>query len=773
MKDIRIGNDISVRWSLYRGDEAYDLTNLPVTLYLKNAYGKKKVENYAVNGNQISWTFYGKDQKNTGKYSMVLVVREGEQGMASTDYCDFVQLVSCACQVSGADDENVQTEVVELSSEVDFPAIFVDTELDTESTNAIANKAVAERFEEQQQEIENSRYDDTEIKSQLTELSQEKEDKTNKVTSLTEESTDVQYPSAKAVYALSERIKENEILIEDLQNTKIDKEADDYYPQLAVGLADNLAGVDVVDSEVNFRRSGGGAISDGVARIEAIKGNSVVWNQLYKPLASVIGTRVINGVTFSVYEDGTIEANGTAEGGSGYIILMQYTNFLASHKYILIAVGAPVGKWYNQGFYFTGISGLSTSSMIGAEGYKIFQPSADGEGGLNLTCWEGYSLSCKFRPIFCDLTQMFGAGYEPTTIEEFYARIPMGIDINAYNEGEVIHMDVQSIESQGVNQWDEEWEVGSIGDNSGDFISSSNTIRSKNYIKAIGGNEYYFGCFGNVVTWGRVHYYDAEKKWIGSIAKTLNGASFIPPLNCAYMKFRMADGYGATYNHDICINLSDASINGKYFPYIKRVEDLSIIRKYFPQGMKSAGTAHDEIYYDKTTNKKFKVQRIASVDLGTLNWVRQEVEAGKFNFYCDFNGFLYINSNTISNILTSRYIADTWATVYHVRADKIIASTNNYIRLVDNSFTDAVALKASLQGVMLYYELAEPIVTELDAKDQFKDLDYQVWNCGTEKAIAEGKSAPLAADITYGFNAIGKIKELESLVAALRAKVGI
>jgi hypothetical protein len=78
-----------------------------------------------------------------------------------------------------------------------------------------------------------------------------------------------------------------------------------------------------------------------------------------------------------------------------------------------------------------------------------------------------------------------------------------------------------------------------------------------------------------------------------------------------------------------------------------------------------------------------------------------------------------------------------------------------------------------MTGVILYYELAEPIVTELDEADQFKDLDYAVWNAGTEKAIAEGKSAPLAADITYGFNAIGKIKELESLVAALRAKVGI
>ena len=91
----------------------------------------------------------------------------------------------------------------------------------------------------------------------------------------------------------------------------------------------------------------------------------------------------------------------------------------------------------------------------------------------------------------------------------------------------------------------------------------------------------------------------------------------------------------------------------------------------------------------------------------------------------------------------------------------------------DSAYTDAASFKAAMQGVILYYESNDWEWVELDAEDQFKDLDYQVWNCGTEKAIAKGKSAPLAADITYGFNAIGKIKELESLVAALRAKVGI
>ena len=176
---------------------------------------------------------------------------------------------------------------------------------------------------------------------------------------------------------------------------------------------------------------------------------------------------------------------------------------------------------------------------------------------------------------------------------------------------------------------------------------------------------------------------------------------FSVPSNASFLAFFTQKEY---YKTDICINLSDAAINGKYLPYIKRQEDLSIVRKYFPQGMKSAGTAHDEIRYNKESGKWEKVEAI-----GTRAY--QEGDA----------------DNTA-------YLTD---------------------------------------GKVTCYPLAEPIVTELDEADQFKDLDYQVWNAGTEKAIAEGKSAPLAADITYGFNAIGKIKELESLVAALRAKVGI
>jgi hypothetical protein len=236
------------------------------------------------------------------------------------------------------------------------------------------------------------------------------------------------------------------------------------------------------------------------------------------------------------------------------------------------------------------------------------------------------------------------------------------------------------------------------------------------------------------------------------------------------MRFYQVDV--TTYNHDICINLSDTSINGKYFPYIKRQEDLSLVRKYFPQGMKSAGSAHDEIRYNKASGKWEKVVRIGEVDMGTLNW-----RLDSSGFFYGYIECMAKPSAAVLSAIYSQYSKTISLSGYDSAPDKTISTSgsfsNSYVYVKDTSNTDLTAFKAAVNGVTLYYELAEPIVTELDEADQFKDLDYQVWNAGTEKAIAEGKSAPLAADITYGFNAIGKIKELESLVAALRTKVGI
>lgn len=572
------------------------------------------------------------------------------------------------------------------------------------------------------------------------------------------------------VESLATEVESNNELIEDLQNTKIDKEADDYYPQLAVGLADNLAGVDVVDSEINFRRSGGGAISDGVARIEAIKGNSVVWNEIFKAYHGSVGTKVINGVTYTLTAEGDLTAEGTAEGANA-VFVVAITNLINTHKYLINAPSVE-SSWNTWALYFNGHTTAQNNSIV-YDGWNIFQAISTAPANMVLTCWADKTISVKTKVAIYDLTQMFGAGNEPTTIEEFYARIPMGIDLNAYKEGEVIHMDVQSVESVGVNQWDEEWELGRWNTDTLSWEASTTQAKSKNLIRILPNTQYRLTNPSG--TMSRYVFYDSQKKFVSWVSATSN-ATFTTPSNASYMMFGLGTGYGTTYNHDICINISDTSINGKYFPYIKRVEDLSIIRKYFPNGMKSAGTAHDEIRYNKATQKWEMVQRIGEVDMGSLEWSY----FATYGFYATApNNMVVGNLNYLTNLSYSKYAEPDriiWSNSDKAITNGLSTIGSSWVRNIcvqDSAYTDAASFKAAMQGVILYYELAEPIVIELDAEDQFRDLDYQVWNCGTEKAIAEGKSAPLAADITYGFNAIGKIKELESLVAALRAKVGI
>lgn len=120
MKEKRIGNDINVRWQVFQGDMPFMLEGKDVKLYLRTPYAKVKARDYIIVGNEVRWTFYGKDQTNIGKYSLVLVVNEDKEGMVTTDACDFVKLVACSCKTGGMDDKNVTTESIELISHIDF-----------------------------------------------------------------------------------------------------------------------------------------------------------------------------------------------------------------------------------------------------------------------------------------------------------------------------------------------------------------------------------------------------------------------------------------------------------------------------------------------------------------------------------------------------------------------------------------------------------------------------------------------------------------------------
>lgn len=371
-----------------------------------------------------------------------------------------------------------------------------------------------------------------------------------------------------------------------------------------------------------------------------------------------------------------------------------------------------------------------------------------------------------------DLTKMFGAGNEPTTVEEFYQRLPKVVDINANNEGEIVDGNYGAIKTTGVNQWDEQWETGSLDTSNGALIPYASRIRTKNYISIVGGAKYYANYNGLV--WC---FYDSNKQFISSASTPQYPYSV--PQNARYALFRFSSDYGPTYKNDICISLVWPEYDQftDYEPYKPHVRDLSeIVSKYFPNGMRSAGSARDEIRFNSSTQKWEAVQRV-----GVLTLSAEKVfmsTAGSFKIYSSRAPLkdIAVVKEGYMNLLCGKYttINDPSSIYTGVSPDKVISiNSNGSLYARDTAYTNSTSFEEAINGLEVYYELAEPIVTEITENVNFA---FDVSDRGTEElVVAEGvQSAPIVADIVYQPNVLATIKNVPDLaaqVAALQAQV--
>lgn len=168
----------------------------------------------------------------------------------------------------------------------------------------------------------------------------------------------------------------------------------------------------------------------------------------------------------------------------------------------------------------------------------------------------------------------------------------------------------------------------------------------------------------------------------------------------------------------------------------------------------SAGTAKNYVDYE---NKRY-VQCVGSVDFGTLDWELNMTSAVGNHFYAPAKhlNFKYLGAfgTTIYNALCSKY--RTVARSSNVFVDKTLTidgvTVVSQIQVKDTAYTDATAFKQAMSGVMLYYELANPIVTDISTlidDDFLRNIEVEAGGSITFKNSNDSYRIPVPSEEEY------------------------
>lgn len=393
-------------------------------------------------------------------------------------------------------------------------------------------------------------------------------------------------------------------------------------------------------------------------------------------LPFTVGTRTISGVTFTVNNDGSVSANGTATAnvnfgyasftpGAGEYVLNGNTSGSSSSTHRM-RFRVANGSWQ-----YHNTTGDSTAFTV--DGSETFE--------LDLSVLSGATVSgIKFYPMI-RLASETDATYAP------YSNI---CPISGHTGCEV--------QRTGVNVWDEEWESGEINTNTGADATSTTRCRSKNYISIKPSASYYIlAPSANVY----LFFYDRDKNYLG-FHGTNRANQAVVPVNLTnakdasvsfataeYMRFR----YDTTTADGVSINYP--STDTAYHAYSGTSLPIS--------WQSEAGTVYGgELTINEDGSCVLTVDR-AMVDLSTLSWV---YDASTYAFQ-----FLYADLATCaSNDITSSIYKTAVTSDEFMQNDFRVrfVSSNHRLRVRDSRYSSSAAFVDGIAGETLCYPLATP-----------------------------------------------------------------
>lgn len=485
--------------------------------------------------------------------------------------------------------------------------------------------------------------------------------------------------------------------------------------------------------------------------VKTIGGRTILYNQYFTELSETGN----NGVV-ATYADNVMTLNGTAIQNWFNLSQMTEKMNVVGKFYVKMTILKNDDNvnlyygWLNRGRFFDAFSKGSQSAIVN-------QTEDDLKLGLS-TGFSGFDVDTVFNDvklqiIIVNLTQIFGSGNEPTTVAEFEKDFPS--DYYPYNEGTLMSMGTKEVVNVGKNMFKCEnfsatGLAGAYKPSLNNFYGTSiNSIEPSNKVTVTQSkfadetvaesytNGYFCTSFNPIVL-DENYMFSFD---VTPTNKLIDNAKIIILLNGV-------DSINVSHTQDLQVGKTTRL----YFSIVKRNNQLKYIEvrnggisgvfenfqiekgdtatTYSPYhestypisqailSLEGYGWGVNNVYnYVDYENKKF-YKYVGRVDLSTLDYtyVTYTNNEGLNVFRTlllndmkkDENAHLHVN-----NLLCSKYVEESWSSLWVNKTDKVISQSGNAINITDSSFTDAEAFKQSLQGVYLYYELETPIITDI------------------------------------------------------------
>lgn len=279
------------------------------------------------------------------------------------------------------------------------------------------------------------------------------------------------------------------------------------YELLTAGYALNLVGKGNGEPQAFLsRKTGGGNITDGSAVIKEVDGvKPIVWNQMVKNgnFADGADGWFFDGSGSVSNNEATVTANSSVTGAYSRLSIIK------EHKY-LIELDVKVSELKSVRVYFgtnvnNNISAPITTANLYVKCGGIIKAIQD-ENLLQINSNLSVGETITIKNVYCiDLTQMFGAGNEPSTYEEYLNRISHYHikDANAYNAGEVVNYKGTGIKTTNV-------------DGTKSYIRDWSEVMKKYFpdgMTSLNGVKDFFDDKKAVRKWG-VKVFDGTEEWV-------------------------------------------------------------------------------------------------------------------------------------------------------------------------------------------------------------------------------------------------------------------